>query len=139
MAQYEWDWPHTKKWPRFSGEKIDIVKKMFLAGEALNVDNFIKFFTDECYYQFGNFPPAHSPQEIAAASSGFIEKCEGLHHHIANIWEADDGTLFCEMEVTYINHDGQVFTLPCCDIIRFEGEKVKELKIFMDINPLFSG
>jgi hypothetical protein len=138
MAQYEWDWPHTKKWPRFSGEKIDIIKKMFLAGEAVNVDNFIKFYPDECYYQFGNFPPAHSPQEIAAASSGFIEKCEGLHHHIANIWEADDGTLICEMEVTYINHDGQVFTLPCCDIIRFEGDKVKELKIFMDINPLFS-
>jgi hypothetical protein len=43
------------------------------------------------------------------------------------------------MEVTYINHNGQVFTLPCCDIIRFEGDKVKELKIFMDINPLFSG
>ena len=33
-----WDWPHTKKWPRFSGDKIDIVKKMFLAGEAMNVD-----------------------------------------------------------------------------------------------------
>ncbi|NTU50770.1 MAG: nuclear transport factor 2 family protein [Desulfobulbaceae bacterium] len=138
MAAYQWDWPHTRKWPRFSGEKIDIVKKMFLAGEALNVDNFIKFFTDDCYYQFGNFPPARSPQEIASSSTGFIEKCEGLHHHIVGIWEASDGTLFCEMEVTYINHAGKVVTLPCCDIIRFEGDKVKELKIFMDINPLFN-
>jgi hypothetical protein len=116
-TSYEWEWPHTKKWPKFSGERVDIIKKMFLAGEALNVNNFIKFYAD--------------------TSQGFIDACEGLHHRILNIWEPEADTMICEMEVTYISHAGHVVTLPCCDIIKFEGDKVKELKIFMDINPLF--
>jgi hypothetical protein len=137
-SDYTWEWPHTKKWPKFSGERVDIIKKMFLAGEALNVNNFIKFYADQCFYQFGNFPPAHTPQEIADSSQGFIDACEGLHHRILNIWEPEIDTMICEMEVTYISHAGKVVTLPCCDIIKFEEDKVKELKIFMDINPLFA-
>ncbi len=138
MSEYIWEWPHTKKWPKFSGEKADILKQLFLAGEALNVNNFIKFFADECHYQFGNFPVARTPQEIADASQGFIQVCEGLHHHITNLWETEDGTVICEMEVTYINHNGQVFTLPCCDTVTFEGNKIKELRIYMDANPLLT-
>lgn len=138
MTDVKWDWPHTKKWPKFSGTKIDIVKQMFLAGEAMNVDNFIKFYTNPCLYQFANFPPAHTPQEIADASAGFLAKVEGLHHRLKNVWETEDGTLICEMDVTYVRHDGQVFTLPCCDTIRFEGDKVKELRIYMDITPVLA-
>jgi limonene-1,2-epoxide hydrolase len=138
MAEETWEWPHTKKWPKFSGKNVDIVKKMFLAGEAMNVNNFAKFYTDECHYQFGNFPVARTPQEIIDASAGFIEKCEGLHHSIKNIWETDDGALICQMEVTYVGHDGRVHTLPCCNTFKFEDDKVKELRIYMDINPLFS-
>jgi len=138
MAEYEWDWPHTKKWPGFSGEKFDIVKKMFLAGEAMNVENFVKFYTDDALYQFSNFPIAYGPQGIRDSSGGFLEKCEGVHHHIKNMWETEDGTVIVEMEVTYIRHDGKVFTLPCCDTIRFAGDKVKELRIYMDISPVFA-
>ena len=31
--EYTWEWPHTKKWPKFSGPRVDIIKKMFLAVE----------------------------------------------------------------------------------------------------------
>ncbi|BAY62539.1 hypothetical protein NIES22_26130 [Calothrix brevissima NIES-22] len=136
--QITWDWPHAKKWPKFSGEKIDIIKKMFLAGEAMNVHNFTKFYTDDALYQFSNYPVVYGPDAIAAASAGFIATVEGLHHHIKNIWETADGTIICEMEVTYVRFDGKVFTLPCCDTIRFEGNKVKELRIYMDISPVFA-
>jgi hypothetical protein len=137
MAEITWEWPHTKKWPKFSGGNIDVLKKMFLAGEALNVNNFIKFYTDPCYYKFGNFPAVENPQMIAETSQGFIDACEGLHHHIVDIWEMPDGTVICKMEVTYVGHDGRVVTLPCCDTIKFEDGKVKELRIYMDIGPLF--
>lgn len=134
----KWDWPHDKKWPQFSGnEKFDIVKKMFLAGEAMNVENFVKFYTDDALYQFSNFPIVYGPEGIKNASQGFIQTVEGLHHHIVNMWETNDGTVVCEMEVTYVRFDGKIFTLPCCDTIRFDGEKVKELRIYMDISPVF--
>ncbi|MBD2179771.1 nuclear transport factor 2 family protein [Planktothrix sp. FACHB-1375] len=138
MTEQKWDWPHTKKWPKFSGKRIDIIKQMFLAGEAINVNNFVKFYTEDALYQFSNFPVVYGHEGIKNASTGFLEKCEGVHHHIKNIWEIGEDTVVVEMEVTYFRHDGKIFTLPCCDTVRFKGDKVQELRIYMDISPVFA-
>jgi len=134
----KWEWPHTKKWPKFSGSKVDILKQLFLAGEAMNVNNFVEFFTEDCLYQFGNFPVVYGKQGIKDSSAGFLEKCEGLHHHIKNVWQLSEELVIIEMEVTYVRHDGKVFTLPCADTVRFKGDKISELRIFMDIMPMFT-
>ncbi len=121
----------------FLGEKIDIVKRMFKAGESMNLDNFVKFYADDALYQFSIFPVVYGPQGIREASVEFLEKVEQVYHHYLNMWEVGD-TVIAEMEVTYIRHDGKVFTLPCCDTIRLKGDKVQELRIYMDISPVFS-
>ena len=129
---------NVKKWPKFSGEKVEILKRLFLAGESMNLDNFVQFFTDDALYQFGNSPIVYGPEGIREPSLDFLKKVEGLHHHIKNIWDIEDNGMLVEMEVTYIRHNGQVFTLPCCDIIRFKGDKVQEMRIFMDISPVMN-
>jgi SnoaL-like domain len=144
MREVRWDWPHTKKWPRFSGGKVDVIKKMFLAGESINVDNFVKFYTDDALYQFSNFPVVYGPEGIRRSSGSFedkgsfLGKVEGVHHHLKDVWEVEEDALVVNMDVTYVRHDGKVFTLPCCDIIRFDGDKVKELRIFMAISPVLA-
>jgi hypothetical protein len=138
LTKVKWDWPHTKKWPQFSGKYIDIVKQMFLAGESMNLENFVLFYTDDALYQFSNFPVVYGPQGIREASVGFIKQCEGIHHHIKNIWEVGEDTVLVEMDVTYVRFDGRIHTLPCADTIRFKGDKVQELRIYMDISPLFA-
>lgn len=138
-----WEYPHTKKWPRFSGEKIDLIKQMFLTGEGMNVENFVKFYTDDAVYQFSNFPVVYGPEGIRKSSGSFEDKgsflgqVEGVCHHLKTIWELGD-TLIVEMEVTYVRLDGKSFTLPACDVIDFEGDLVKSMKIFMDISPMFT-
>jgi alkylhydroperoxidase/carboxymuconolactone decarboxylase family protein YurZ/limonene-1,2-epoxide hydrolase/catechol 2,3-dioxygenase-like lactoylglutathione lyase family enzyme len=119
-----------------SGPKSEIVRRMFEAGESMNVDNFVKFYTEDAHYQFSNFPVAYGPQGIKDTSVGFLQTVAKVYHHITNIWEQGD-TVICEMEVTYIRHDGKVFRLPCCDTIVFKGDKVQELRIYMDISPVF--
>ena len=137
-----WEYPHTKKWPRFSGEKIDLIKQMFLTGEGMNVENFVKFYTDDAVYQFSNFPVVYGPEGIRKSSGSFEDKgsflgqVEGVLHHLKEIWEVEEDTLVVDMDVTYIHHDGKLFTVPCCDIIRFRDAKVRELLIFMDITPV---
>jgi len=126
-----------KKWPKFSGEKIDIVKSLLQTGESMNLDNFIAFFTDNALYQFSNFPVVYGPEGIREASLDFLKKVEGLHHHIKDMWETEDGTIICEMDISYIRYDGKVFTLPCNDFIRLRGDKIQELYIYMDIRPVF--
>jgi hypothetical protein len=41
------------------------------------------------------------------------------------------------MDVIYWRKDGTSIKLPCADILRFSGDKIKELRIFMDANPIF--
>jgi ketosteroid isomerase-like protein len=116
----------------------DLVRRMFEAGESMNVNNFVKFYADGALYQFSNFPAAHGPQEIIDSSQGFLSKVRQVVHHIENLWEIDDETVVCEMTVTYDRHDGKSFTLPCCDTIKIQNGKVTALKIYMDITPVFA-
>ncbi|BAZ50413.1 hypothetical protein NIES4103_30290 [Nostoc sp. NIES-4103] len=126
-----------KKWPTLSGEKVDILKQVFLAGESMNIDNFVKFFSDDAAYRFGNSPIVFGHEGIKQSSIDFLKKVEGIHHHIKNIWKIKDHEIVVELEVTYIRYDGKVFTLPCCDIIRFQDKKVRKMLIFMDISPVY--
>lgn len=119
------------------GANSQLVRRMFEAGESMNVNNFAAFYADDAHYQFGNFPVAHGPQGIINSSDAFLQKVKKVVHHIDNIWEIDDETLVVEMTVTYDRHDGKSFTLPCCDTIRVRNGKVQSLKIFMDITPVF--
>lgn len=126
------------KWPAFSGRKAEILKSVFLAGESMNLDNFVQCFTDDAVYQFSNFPIAYGPEGIRESSADFLKQVEGVHHHFKDTWEMQDGSVICEMENTYIRHDGKVITLPCSDVIRLKGDKVQEMLIFMDISPVYT-
>jgi ketosteroid isomerase-like protein len=121
-----------------SGANSDLVRRMFEAGESMNVNNFAKFYADDAHYQFSNFPVARGPQGIIDSSQGFLTKVRKVVHHIENLWEIDDENVVCEMTVTYERYDGKSFTLPCCDTIKIQNGKVKTLKIYMDITPVFA-
>jgi ketosteroid isomerase-like protein len=120
------------------GANSQLVRRMFEAGESMNVNNFVKFYADNAHYQFGNFPVAYGPQGIINSSQGFLQKVKKVVHHIENIWEIDDETVVVEMTVTYDRHDGKTYTLPCCDTVRIRNGKVQSLKIFMDITPVLA-
>jgi ketosteroid isomerase-like protein len=120
------------------GANSELVKRMFQAGESMNVHNFAKFYAHDAWYQFGNFPVARGPQGIIDSSQGFLSKVKKVVHHIENLWEIDDENVVCEMTVTYDRHDGKSFTLPCCDTIKIRDGKVEALKIYMDIGPVFA-
>ncbi len=127
----------VKKWPKFTGEKAEKVRALFLAGESMNLDYFATFFADDVLYQFSN-SVLHGIEAMKGPSIDFLKYVEGVHHHIKNIWDIGDEKAVVEMDVTYIRHDGKIFTLPVCDIVRFKGDKVQELLIFMDVSPVYT-
>ena len=120
------------------GANSQLVRRMFEAGESMNVHNFAAFYGEGAHYQFGNFPVAYGPQGIIQSSQAFLDKVKKVVHYIEHIWEVDDETVVVEMTVRYDRHDGKSFTLPCCDTIRVRDGKVQSLKIYMDITPVFA-
>jgi limonene-1,2-epoxide hydrolase len=125
--------PMTKK---ITEKNLDMVKRLFSRGEAFDSEGFITFFTDNPVYQFGNFEACLDKESIKKSADNFFSKISAVYHNIKMMWEVGD-VVFVEMDVTYWRKDGSVVTLPCTDIFRVEGDKFSELRIFMDVNPVF--
>ena len=121
---------------RISGSLAETCVRLFGRGEAFDSEGFIGFFTDNPMYQFGNGEPCLTKAAIKASVDGFFGAVDALYHDLRNVWEVGN-CVFVEMDVTYWRKDGTSITLPCADIFRFQGDKILELRIFMDANPLF--
>ncbi|MEA5574983.1 nuclear transport factor 2 family protein [Anabaena sp. UHCC 0451] len=121
---------------KFPGTNTDLVKRLFSRGEAFDSEGFITFFTDTPVYQFGNFDVCLDKESIKKSADAFFSQIDAVYHEIKMIWEAGD-VVFVEMDVAYWRKDGSMISLPCCDIFRVEGDKFSELRIFMDVNPVF--
>jgi hypothetical protein len=114
----------------------DSVVRLFGRGEAFDSDGFVTFFTEKPMYQFGNLAPCYTRAAIRESVANFFAAVDALYHDIRNLWEVGD-VVFVEMDVTYWRKDGTSINLPCADIVRFEGDMVAELRIYMDANPIF--
>jgi len=110
--------------------------RLFGRGEAFDSEGFIGFFTDNPMYQFGNGEPCLTKAAIKASVDAFFGSVDALYHDLRNVWEVGE-CVFVEMDVIYWRKDGTSIKLPCADIFRFQGDKILELRIFMDANPLF--
>jgi catechol 2,3-dioxygenase-like lactoylglutathione lyase family enzyme/ketosteroid isomerase-like protein len=125
--------PMTTKFP---GTNTDLVKRLFSRGEAFDSEGFITFFTNNPVYQFGNFDVCLDKQSIKKSADAFFSQIDAVYHEIKMMWEVGEA-VFVEMDVLYWRKDGSMVSLPCFDIFRVEGDKFSELRIFMDVNPVF--
>ncbi|MBG1239700.1 Nif11-like leader peptide family RiPP precursor [Nostoc sp. NZL] len=121
---------------KISGTNVDLVKRLFSRGEAFDSEGFITFFTENPIYQFGNFEVCLDKESIKKSADNFFNQISAVYHEIKVIWELGD-LVFVEMDVLYWRKDGSLISLPCTDIFRVEGDKFSELRIFMDVNPVF--
>lgn len=120
-----------------SETKIDLVKLAYAAVEANNVEEYVTFFTDDAIYKVGNFPAVVGHDGIRGLALPLVEMFTSVTHDVKNFWEIDD-TVVCEMDITYNRKDGKVSIIPCLDVIHFSGDKVRELKAYLDPSPAFS-
>jgi limonene-1,2-epoxide hydrolase/catechol 2,3-dioxygenase-like lactoylglutathione lyase family enzyme len=123
--------------PKFPGANTDLVKRLFSRGEAFDSEGFITFFTDNPVYQFGNFEVCLDKAAIKKSADNFFSQIDAVYHEIKSISEVGN-VVFVEMDVLYWRKDGSMIALPCSDIFRVEGDKFSELRIFMDVNPVFN-
>jgi ketosteroid isomerase-like protein len=116
---------------------IESVRAAYAAVEKNDIETYVTYFTEDCSYKVGNFDPVAGHDGIRALATPLVEMFSSVTHDIKDLWEAD-GTVFCEMDITYNRKDGKIAIIPCVDIIHFSGDKVKELKAYLDPTPAFT-
>jgi len=93
-----------------------------------------EFIAEDFKIQFGNAEPTDFIDQARRMS----KHVTGVRHKLLTVFEGEDGSLACELEVTYIKHDGSSITLPGALFARVEGERFIEQRVYIDQGPLLA-
>ena len=115
-----------------------LLRNLFAAIDAKDVDGFAEFLTPDASFRFGSAPAAAGADAIREAVGGFFTSIKALEHTVTRAF-ADGSTLFCEGSVTYTRHDDSAVTLPFADVFEMSADGlITDYKIYMDIAPLYA-
>jgi hypothetical protein len=90
------------------------------------------YLAEGCTFRFGNGEPATFLDEARRMS----KLIAGTRHKLLTVLEGDEGALACELEVTYIKHDGSEITLPGSLFATVKDGRFVEQRAYIDHGPL---
>ncbi|MFT3695551.1 MAG: DUF1857 family protein [Kofleriaceae bacterium] len=105
--------------------------------DATKMPEFLAHHTDDAKVFFGNNPPAVGKEQIGGAIGGLWAAIDGLRHRFINCWTRDNQVVI-EVAVTYFRKDGKTVTVPCVSILEQRDGKVGELRVHIDLAPVFA-
>lgn len=111
------------------------VPQMFAAIDAMDVNAFVSFFTDDACFRFGNAPVVTGRTNIRDAVVGFFGTIKALRHRLLHTWAHPDAVI-CEGEVTYTRPDDSEVTIPFANILHIANGRVSAYHIHIDVTPL---
>lgn len=114
-----------------------LIQRYFEAVDAMDLETFKSMHSNNARVIFANFPPAEGPEQIAGAIGSFWSTIGGLKHNVVNRWDNPDESIL-EVAVDYRRKDGRSVRLPCVSILKPEGDKVGELRVFIDVAPIYA-
>lgn len=114
-----------------------LIKRYYETVDAMDLESFKAMHSTNAKVFFANHPPAVGPDQIAGAIGHFWSTIGGLKHNVVNRWDNTDESIL-EVAVDYTRKDGKSVTVPCVSIIKPEGDKVGELRVFIDVAPIYA-
>jgi hypothetical protein len=114
-----------------------LIKRYYETVDAMDLDAFKSMHSNNARVFFANHPPAVGPDQIASAIGHFWSTIGGLKHNVVNRWDNANESIL-EVAVDYKRKDGTAVTLPCVSIIKPDGDKVGELRVFIDVAPIYA-
>jgi hypothetical protein len=114
-----------------------LIKRYYEVVDAMDLEAFKAMHGKNARVVFANFPAAEGPDQIAGAIGQFWSTIRSMKHRFINRWDLPEETIL-EAAVSYTRKDGQVVTIPCVSILRPDGEQVGELRVFIDVAPIYA-
>ena len=111
------------------------VEQLFASIDAMDVDKFVSFVTDDATFRYGSNPPTEGKDAIRENVAGFFSMFKGLGHTLEGTWVHPDAA-FVQGQVHYTRHDGSTTSLPFLNCFKLRGDKIHEYLIYIDPTPL---
>lgn len=115
----------------------DLVKHYYDVVDAMDIEEFAKLHTEDVRLRFGNAETSVGRDAVVQGIAGFWQSIKGLRHNYVQVWDEGDVKIV-ELLVDFTRHDDRVVTLPCTSILRTQDGLVKDLRIYMDVSPVFA-
>ena len=122
---------------KMNGSRDALIKRYYAAVDAMDLEAFKAMHSTNARVIFANYPAAEGPDQIADAIGQFWSTIGGLKHNVVNRWDNPEESIL-EVAVDYTRKDGKSVTLPCVSILKPEGDKVGELRVFIDVAPIYA-
>ena len=114
-----------------------VPRSLFDAIDAMNVDRFVGFLTEDAEFRFGSAPSVRGRKAIAEGVQAFFASIAGLSHRVSRVWRDGDAVV-CEGEVRYQRHNGSDIVIPFVDVFEYQGQLISRYLIYIDIGPLYA-
>ncbi|HXV41759.1 MAG TPA: nuclear transport factor 2 family protein [Anaerolineae bacterium] len=131
--------PTTSAGPKGTGNpsKIELVQAMEAAAFSGHWEKFKSFLTDDVYYKVGNTAEVRGPQAIVAYMIKLLSTELAINDlQIRAAWETENEVIL-ELNMKGLRmHDNRNVSYPCVDVYRFEGDKIRDWRVY-PIEPTY--
>ena len=117
---------------------LNFLDRAFALVDAMDIDGYIDLYTEDGRFTFGNAPTAQGREAVRAGLEQFYATISGMRHDFVAKWWAEPDIGIVEARVTYTRLDGSTITLPVTTIYRLRDGRASDVRVYMDVNPLFA-
>jgi ketosteroid isomerase-like protein len=113
---------------------------MFAALDRGDLEAMLASLHDDVVVRLGNQPPIHGLAAFKDLHTELTASLGGVRHELHDVWTAteDAAIRVARMTVHYTRLDGQVVSVPCCNVFRVRDGAISEYDVFLDVTPVFA-
>lgn len=115
----------------------DWAKHYYSVVDSMNAEEFTALHTDDVRLRFGNAEPVVGRNAVVQGIIAFWSMIKGMRHNFVQTWVEGDVEIV-EALIDYTRQDDKVVTIPCTSILRKRGDLVQDLRIYIDVSPVFA-
>lgn len=115
----------------------DQIRRVFTSFDAKDVSALAEFMTDDVQLRLGNAEMIQGKAAFVDAVNGFLGSVAGVRHEILHVFTDRDAAI-AEFDVHYTRHDGNLVTLPCCNVFRLRDGLISEYRSYIDATPVYA-
>ena len=109
----------------------DWTKELYGAIDSKDASKFASFLTENSAFTLGNSPSAKGKKNIEETIAEFFKSIKGIDHNITDTKSCDD-TFLTRGTVKYTRHDDTQLEVPFCNVMKLDGEKIREFQIYVN-------
>jgi ketosteroid isomerase-like protein len=115
----------------------DQIHRVFASFDAKDVPALAEHVTHDVQLRLGNAEMIRGKAAFIDAVHAFLGSVAGVRHEILNVFTDQDAAIV-EFDVHYTRHDGNLVTLPCCNVFRLRDGLISEYRSYIDATPVYA-